>query len=1444
MACTSVADAVFGPRVSIACRAFDFTLYFEDVFLSCLPAALFLALLPLECWRLRNEPLRVQRSALLGCSSRRPLCVPTRLRPRSTVARTRDTPAIQSHVSLPADVLDQLALASAAALSYIHHCRSIRPSTLLVIFLSVRSLLGLARVRTLWLIPTASSAAIPFTVGFGCSLLSMMIESSGKESSLAATTAKPATPEPFSGFWTRASFAWLAGTFRQGYVKVLSVHDLPDLEPQLDSQLVAQKLQHSWAQVNDKSAKYALLWSCFRAYTYPFLSGVLPRLLVSGFTFCQPFLINATVSWVEIPGASPDSGKALIGAYALVYLGLAIFTALYGYYTFRFTIRLRGGLISLIHRQTMRSRAVDLGETTAITLMGTDVERIATGFREIHELWACPIDIGIAIYLLERQVGVACLVPSLIAVAFISMTFKLSAASNRFQRRWVEKVQERLRLTSYTLENIKSVKMLGLSERIFSIIQGSRYAEIVTSAAFRKLLVGIITLSNSPADLAPMATFLVYVIIALVRQDNSILAAQAFTSLSLISLMTTPMLTFIQAVPAVIQCLGCLDRIQEYASAPSPDDEEDTINENITGKHDDSISLQAITKPATEQRELVKFSNYTVGWKQDSPPVLREMQLSIQRGDITMIVGPIGSGKSTLLESILGETLVVEGGMDNDFSCVAYCSQTPWLQSETIRQNIIGASAIDMEWYSTVVSACGLDKDLARLLEGDQTFLGNNGLTISGGQKQRIALARALYSRCKVVLLDDVFSGIDAATTELVTRCLFGEKGLFRQLQTTVVLATHSSFLLHYADNVVILADGTVVDTGSLDSLQCRNSYIQGLEISPPTESITKESNEVPLDSQISNSQASNEDSEDAELLHHDRQDGDFSIYAYYASASGVTMVLSSLGLIFCWSFSREFPTIWLDWWSAANAKNPNSEVGMYLGVYVMLGIAGLIFMIAACWLLFVYVVSKSALQLHNDLANSTMRAPFQFFHKVDIGSITNRFSQDMDIIDMKLPLEALNFLASGSTCIVKVTILAAFAKYLGIAIPFMGVLVYMTQKFYLRNSRQLRYLDIEAKAPLYTHFLEIVSGAATIRAFRWHEAFNAKLISLLNISQRPVYLLYCAQQCLGFVLDVLVAVMAVILVATVVFLRDKFNPGDVGVALVMVMTFNSSLMQLIKFWTMMETSIGAVTRVKSYVATTEPEEPVSSGQFQLPALWPSNGAIQISDFTAAHSVTSSPVLKSISMTVQPGEKIAICGSSGSGKTTLILALLRMVEIQQGSITIDGVDISGCSRPVIRSRLNVVTQDPFLVAGSVRFNIDPFEEATDEEITAALLSLGLWERINLDGGLEMEMNTASWSLGQRQLLCLARAMVRGGKLLILDEATSSVDHKTEEMMQQALETEFSSHTVLSVLHRLRYIHRYDRVAVLDRGVLVEFDTPAALLARNSRFSDLYHSRSH
>ncbi|KAL2867379.1 P-loop containing nucleoside triphosphate hydrolase protein [Aspergillus lucknowensis] len=1435
--CVATADAAFGPRVSVACRAFDFTVYFENLFFACVPAALFLLCCPVSARLLWREPRRIKRSSGLICK----LVFLLALWACSIgflVERRLGSPTIRNNASLAADVLEVVAVAGAGGLSYMHHCHSIRPSTLLALFLSARSLLTIARVRTLWLIGRATSEAIFLTLGLVFTICSLVLESLGKEAALISTALKPATPEPFSGFWKQASFAWLAGTFHRGYSKVFSVADLPGLDPQLSSRDVGEKLQEAWARKENKSAKHALLRSCLHAYRTPFSSAVIPRLCLSGFTFCQPFLVNATVSWVGETDAPMDYGKALIGAFAIVYCGIAASNALYGYFTFRFTIRLRGGLISLIHRQTVRIRAVDLGGNTAITLMGTDVERITSSFRLIHEMWASLIEIGVAIYLLERQVGVACIVPALIVFVFVGATFKLSAASSTSQRAWVEKVEDRLRVTSFSLERIKEVKMLGLSEAISSMIQGLREAEIAASAVFRKLLIVRVVLSNAPTNLAPMATFVVYAIIALVRYDQSILAARAFTSISLISLVTTPVLTFIQALPAVIQCVGCFDRIQEYCHEAPGTQCTDSSDPRADGEK--PIAL------VQGDGAIEEIKGHSFGWGRSAPAVLRNISLQIPRAAITLIVGPIGSGKSTLIGSILGETVALGCSYkEGSRSAVAYCGQEPWLRGQTIRRN----------WYGSVIFACGLEKDLAQLPQSDRTSVAGNGTTLSGGQKQRIALARAVYSRHKMVLLDDVFSGIDATTLDHIASHLFGPGGLLRKMHTTVVLATHSRFLLQYADNIVVLSHGSIVETGTFQNLKAGNAFVKNMETGLPTPSPIAVQYDKETVSPLSDTD--DDDGPDEAESHHaqpgenlTRQQGDLSIYAYYASASGRTTVALCLVCALIWAVCGEFATVWLDLWTSANAEHPNSRIGMYLGVYIFLGIASVVFTISVSWYdhisplqLLLNIVSASALKLHERVLSSTFRAPIHFFHRVDIGSITNRFSQDMDLIDMSLPIEVFNMITStlkltlvlgGCTCLVKLVILCIFAKYLSIVVPFAGAVVYFTQNFYLRTSRQLRFLDIEAKAPLYTHFLELVRGAAT------------RCLSLLDVSQRPVYLLYCVQQCLGFFLDMLVTILAVILIATVAFFRDYIQSRG----------------RLVKDWTNMETSIGAVSRVKGYTSTTDAEETANIVP-SLPGGWPAAGRVELSGAVASYASRSEPVLKDISMSIRVGEKIAVCGPSGSGKTSLILALLGMVEVQEGTITIDGIDILEYSRAEVRRKLNVVTQDSFLIAGSVRFNIDPLQGVSDQKIVSALQSLGLWDRIEQDGGLDGIIKPNAWSQGQRELLCLARAMVPQGKLLILDEAMgryvhfvtchqkrgqcspsltySSVDDETEDTMQAAIDSESTSHTVLAAMHRLPHIHCYDRVILLVNGAVVEFDSPTALLAKQSRFKELYES---
>ncbi|OAA38744.1 ABC transporter, transmembrane domain, type 1 [Beauveria brongniartii RCEF 3172] len=1425
-------DTQFGPRVDTACRSFDFTLSFEDAVLSAVPNAIFVLIAIFPLISLLRQPSIVKSCCLLGLK----LVFFSLLVVFQAVflgLRVK-TENLYTSASIAADVLSLVATGAAIALSWLQHHRSEQPSTTLTLYLSALVLLDIARVRTLWLIPNSSAASSVKTVALLLTAAILVLESTGKRASLRQPEKLAHSgPEPFIGFWSITGYVWVLGTLTRGYRNFLFVEDLPELDYRISADKLHHKLQ-SQLKTAHLFKKNAFVAACARAFASSFVLAVIPRLFLVGFRFAQPFMITNMLEFIGDRSAPQNIGNGLIGAYALVYAGMTISMALYRYYSNRFIIALRGGLISVIYQHTVEARGFDLGDIDGLTLMGADVERISTGFRTIHEIWASPIEIIIAVYLLQRQISVACVVPSLLVlaafIAFVLLTFVIASLAKKYQRAWIEKVQERLRLTTNMLANMRTVKMLGLSPRMFSVLYKARDVEIETSTRYRWTLIGQIFFSNAPLMFAPVVTFIVFVAIANARHDNSFLAGKAFTSLSLISLLTEPTFLLIQAIPSVYECLSSFDRMQEFYRQP--------IHPGLLPKAGNAPGTQDKESDASQDQHVVRFVDQDFAWTETSPAVLKNLNASIRKGRFTAIVGRTGSGKSTLLESILAETADLGGSTERRFTSAAYCSQVPWLVNGTLKSNITyGSSApADEEWYQTVLAACGLENDIQNLAAGDLTEIGDSGSKLSGGQKQRVSLARAVYSRQQVILLDDVFSGLDNANIAHISENLFGSEGLLRRNRLTIILVTHSKYVMMMADDVLVVDQGTIAESRSVASLQSSDGFSSGFQIEEPTIDTDAESQEdgpskkIQKDSSQETAEISALTEEAADLK---RTHGVPSVYRYYMHSSGYIKVILMLSGAALYIFCSEFGIVWVDLWSSANANHPgHAENGMYLGVYAALGAISSALLLFLCWLVFISIISVSSRNLHTDLLNAVIRAPLLFFQETDAGNITNRFSQDMELIGIELPIIIVNYLAAFFECIAKMLLLAVFGRYLTASLPVFLAAIYIIQRIYLRTSRQVRLIDIEAKAPVYLQFLESRNGAATLRAFGWQHSCQLALQRLLNRSQRPVYLLYCIQQWLALVLDALVSALVLILIAIVVTWRDKFSQGSVGVSLVTVMTFNSSLTQLIKMWTALETSIGAVGRIKEFKDNTVPEEE-ELGILQPqrpPPNWPVKGNIEFRNVVASYKEVGPPVLKGLTLSIKSGEKVAICGQSGSGKTSLILSLLHMIHTN-GELIIDDVDIHNLVPNELRALINIVPQEPFLMPGSVRQNVDPFEVADDAAIMVALKRLGLWDRIEAAGGIGADMPLASWSVGERQLICMARAIVRKSPILILDEATSSVDHKTEEIMQEVLETEFAGNTVLSVVHRLGYIERYDKVAVLQKGELMEFGAPETLLAQ-------------
>ena len=513
-------------------------------------------------------------------------------------------------------------------------------------------------------------------------------------------------------------------------------------------------------------------------------------------------------------------------------------------------------------------------------------------------------------------------------------------------------------------------------------------------------------------------------------------------------------------------------------------------------------------------------------------------------------------------------------------------------------------------------------------------------------------------------------------------------------------------------------------------------------------------------------------------------------------------------------------------------------------------------------------VIPKSSRYFHWKVLQAVISAPFSFMSRIDTGTILNRFNQDMMLIDGTLPLDFFNTAAAIFTGLMQIALIIIASVYTIAVLPALFGILYLIQTYYLRTSKQLRQLDLEAKSPLHSQYMETFSGLATIRAFGWQPQLLQEHFRLLDISQEPFYLLYCVQRWLQLVLNLVIAGLIVVIMGAAVGLRDTINPGSIGVSFINASTLGETLTNLIISWTSLETSLGAISRTESFCQST-PTEPMPSVQREIPGSWPEHGAIQFRDVSASYDLeidNATPALRNINLDIPNGQRIAVCGPTGSGKSSFLLAFFRMIRLTAGSIVVDDIDISHVSPFVLRSRLNVVPQDVYAFSGTMQENLDPTGGISDEKIVKVLQKCEVWAKVEELGGLHAEMETGAFSAGQGQLFCLARAILKASKynggLVVMDEATSryvvgldplsctrkckeegwlmliSVDMKTHQLMEKIIVEEFKTQTVLSVLHRLDAAAKYDKILVLGAGRLIDFGTPSEIIPRCDLFRSL------
>ncbi|KEY65241.1 hypothetical protein S7711_08779 [Stachybotrys chartarum IBT 7711] len=1430
-----MSDNHFGPRLP---GVFDFTILFEQSILSLLPTALFILVAPIRINTLISRPNTVVSGSLLWLKL---ATISFYFSLQATLLALWALPSAPSNrTSLAEAILGVVEALVIAAISYTEHCKSIRPSALLNGYLFLAIILDAALARTFWIRGDMPAIAGVFTVLLAVKVLLLILEELPKTRFAKEKNNVPR--ETVAGVINRSVFWWLNDLFNRGARLLIGIDDLGNIASKFDSQ---------------QEGSHALLKCTFWTFRWQFLAGIFPRLLFSGFTLAQPFLITSVVSHVARP-REEDSGRitgGLIGATALVYVGMAVSQAWYKHMTYQLLTMFRGALASMVFKKTLHLQSSTIKDSAPVTLMGTDIETLVFAGDSLHDVWASILELPVSMYLLYRQVGIPSLfilIPTMLTTVYGGL---ISPAMGPAQALWNGAVQQRLGTTSTMLSQMKGIKMVGLERYFHGLVQGLRNKELDLSLKYRLLLVQFTSLASISEDLTPVVIILAAIFWS--RADQGLTVAEAFTSLSLISIASRPLLHILVSMMTLFGALGSFSRLQAFLKLEERHDSRKSIAEASgirgeggpdTGLHHQNattaITLESLTNPTetTEVPQTVVLSNatFTAG---DDVEVLQDITLTVPRGSLSMIVGRVGSGKSSILKAIAGELVQKRGSAIVDGVALAYCDQVPWLQNISIRHNIIGQSVLDEKWLSTVTAACALSEDIAIFPEGDLTLVGSGGVTLSGGQKQRVALARAVYSRQPLVLLDDVFSGLDNTTARQVFQSLLTPQGLLRQSKSTIILATNNANYLPVADHITMVEDGRLVHNQiSYDSVEPHVWGVLESSITGSSASAEKADDKGPGD--VFKAQEATLTAplplgqSEAELA---RQTGDVECYKLYLRSWSTVTLVVVLGLGAIQVVVSKMPQIWLRIWTENGTASRDL---VYMGVFVTFAVTSVILAIVDTAYFVVVGIPQSSRYLHNMLLTSVMRAPLSFFSSTDLGITLNRFSQDMTLMDQELPMSFFGAMTLLLRALVETGIIASGASYVAAAIPACLIALYLIQKFYLRTSRQMRFLDIESKSPLYTQFTEALAGLTTIRASGWTPDFMAENHKRLNTSQKPFYLTFCLQRWLQIVLDLLIAGMAVLLVAFALTFTGTTSSAAIGLAMVNLIGFNQTLAYVIVLWTELETSLGAIARLKWFAKNT-PHEAKEMETATPPSDWPSNGVIEFKNVSASYSDMSSPVLHNVSFQIQPGQKVGVCGRSGSGKSSLILSILRLLELRSGSICIDGLDLSTMPRPEIRTRLTTLPQDPIKLTGSVRYNLDPGNTIqTDDMLVAVLAKVGMWSVIEPRGGLDADFEDLGFSAGQLQLFCLARALLLRNSVVLLDEATSNVDRQTDEQIRRVIREELGGRTILEVAHRLDAIKDYDVVVVMGEGRILEMGSPKDLLGRpNSAFRALSNSRS-
>ncbi|EHA21199.1 hypothetical protein ASPNIDRAFT_213454 [Aspergillus niger ATCC 1015] len=1379
------------------------------------------------------------------------------------------------------------------AVQYYEHWRSRQPNGVVLFYWLFFTIAYGIKLRSL-VARKAYEDQLPYFVTFSVSLGLALLEFAleylvpKKQSAYDALGDEDECPYEYADIFSVLTFSWMTPMMKFGYKNFLTQDDLWNLRRRDTTGVTGTTLREDW-EYELKKNKPSLSLALIKSFGGSFLRGGMIKCGSDTLAFVQPQLLRLLINFINSYRTNEPQpvirGVAIALAMFLVSVSQTMCLHQYFQRAFDTGMRVKSALTGLIYAKSLRLSSEGRSTKTTgdiVNHMAVDQQRLSDLTQFGVQLWSAPFQITLCMLSLYQLVGYSMFAGIGVMLLMIPLNGVIARMMKKLQLVQMKNKDSRSRLMTEILNNIKSIKLYAWNTAFMNKL--SHIRNDLELNTLRKIgatqSIANFTWQSTPF-LVSCSTFTVYAL----TQDKPLTTDVVFPALTLFNLLTFPLSILPMVITAVIEASVAVKRLTDYFTAEELQTDAVKIEDTVSHIGDESVRIQDAS---------FTWNRY------EGTHVIENISFSARKGELSCIVGRVGAGKSSLLQSLLGDLWRTEGEVVVR-GRIAYVAQSPWVMNASVRENIVFGHRWDPQFYDLTVEACALLDDFKNLPDGDLTEVGERGISLSGGQKARLTLARAVYARADIYLLDDVLSAVDQHVGRHLINRVLGQNGILST--KTRILATNAIPVLKEADYIGLLRNKTIIESGTYEQLLAMKGEVANLirttmndsddDEESGTESRDLASPESSESVTVIDNAESDSDPEDAEReigalapiraaggrrsstvtlrrastaswkgprrklgdeenvlkskqTQETSQQGKvkWSVYGEYAKNSNIVAVCFYLAALLGAQTAQVSGSFWLKHWSEVTEAQPDVPVGKYIGIYLAFGLGSSLLVILQNLILWIFCSIEASRKLHERMAFAIFRSPMSFFETTPSGRILNRFSSDVYRIDEVLA-RTFNMLFGNSAkaMFTMIVIASSTPAFLILVIP-LSYVYFSYQKYYLRTSRELKRLDSVTRSPIYAHFQESLGGISTIRAYRQEERFTLENEWRMDANVRAYFPSISANRWLavrlefiGSVIILASAVLSIVSVAT----GSGLSAGMVGLAMSYALQITQSLNWIVRQTVEVETNIVSVERVLEY-ASLPSEAPEVIFKHRPAIGWPAQGAVSFNNYSTRYRPGLDLVLKDINLDIKPHEKIGVVGRTGAGKSSLTLALFRIIEPDNGSISIDGLNVSTIGLFDLRGRLAIIPQDPAMFEGTVRDNLDPRHVHDDTELWSVLEHARLKDHVaQMDGQLDAQIQEGGSNLsqGQRQLVSLARALLTPSNILVLDEATAAVDVETDALLQRTLRSSiFQDRTIITIAHRINTIIDSDRIVVLDKGRVVEFDSPAELIKREGRFYEL------